>query len=1062
MTSTCPSCGRESPEGFRHCGFCGAALVVEPVERRKLATLVFCDLSGSTALGERIDAEAVRSLMLTYFGEMRAALERHGGTVEKFVGDAVLAVFGVPEAHEDDALRACRAALEMQARLSALNDRFERQVGKRVALRIGVNTGEVVAGDASSRETFVTGDPVNVAARLEQAARPGEVLLGERTYRLVREAVAAEAIEPLHLRGKSEPLPAYRLLGVSDVGLVPRGSSTPFAGRGEQLRLLERSFEAAVATRACSLVTVVGEPGVGKSRLTSELVSRIDGRARVVRGRCLPYGEGITFWPVGEIVRDLAGIQEDHSRAEAAALVEAHVEGAPNARVVAAKIAQLLGLADGVATAPETEWAIRHFLRARAAEQPLIVVVEDIHWAEPTLLGLLAGLPAAITDVPILVLCLARPELLEHVPNWDVGVRLEPLGGRDIDDLLDGLLGNAPAGVRARLAQASAGNPLFAEELVAMLADDGTLRVDGGVCTVAGELAALELPASLHALLSARLDRLDADARATLASGAVEGEVFHSGAVVELSGPAWRPTIPASLQRLVDKDLLRAAAASFVGETAFRFKHILVRDAAYRETAKRIRAGLHEHFAEWLERMAGDRVTEYEEVVGYHLEQSHRYRVELGAFDDGLEALGARAAGRLATAGRRAIARGDVAAATNLLGRAAALYPENGRERVEVLLYLVEPLAVSGSTPRARELAAEAVRGAEELGDERLATRARIEETWLRVYSGERPDDGPTLSQAERSIPILERARDDTGVARACEVAAMVHYYYGRLSDAAAASERGFVHADRAHDTQQQGNQRLVRTVAAQWGFTPLDRVEEMLEGDLAWARETGSLGVEAKATLRRAVVRVARGDPAGGQALFTHGLSACADLGMSLWAAGFVGCWMLGLTDDPEVAEPRLRESYDALAAAGRRNVLSTVATIFAECRYRQARYGDSDDLLDVAADAGAEDDFVTQVRLRAGRAKLLARRGLAVDAEAAAREAVALAERTEYIDLRGDSLLALGEVLRLAGRRDEAAGAMRAALELWEAKGNVASAARTRSLLAEVTELVQTGREE
>src|SRR5581483_5935519 len=340
-----------------------------------------------------------------------------------------------------------RAAIEMQARLAALNERFERQLGRRIALRIGVNTGEVVAGDASSRETFVTGDPVNVAARLEQAARPGEVLLGERTYQLVHRAVDAERVESLQVKGKSEPIAAYRLLGASEVGLVPRGSSTPFAGREEQLQVLEREFERVVADGACRLVTITGEPGVGKSRLTAELVARVGAGARVVRGRCLPYGEGITFWPIGEIVRELAGVHEDHSRGEARELLEARVAAAPNARVVAAKIAQLLGLTEGTATAPETEWAIRHFLRACALDQPLVVVVDDIHWAEPTLLGLLAALPAAITDAPILVLCLARPELLEQVPSWDVAIRLEPLGGRDIDGLLESLLGPSPPAV---------------------------------------------------------------------------------------------------------------------------------------------------------------------------------------------------------------------------------------------------------------------------------------------------------------------------------------------------------------------------------------------------------------------------------------------------------------------------------------------------------------------------------------------------------------------------------------------------------------------------------------
>ena len=1013
---------------------------------------MFCDLSGSTATGERLDAETVRSLMLSYFHEMRGALERHGGTVEKFVGDAVLAVFGVPEAHEDDALRACRAALEMQARLESLNEEFEGRFGTRIALRIGVNTGEVVAGDASSRETFVTGDAVNVAARLEQAAGPGEVLLGETTYRLVRDAARAEAVEPLSAKGKSEPVPAYRLLGVSEFGPVPRPVGTPFAGREGELGLLEREFEAVVAQGGCRLVTVVGEPGVGKSRLTAEFISRVGARARVVRGTCLSYGDGITFWAVGEIVRELAEIEDEHSPAEARALIEAHVEGVANGPVVAAKIAQLLGLADdGVATGQETEWAIRHFLIAQASTRPLLVVVDDIHWAQETLQDLLAGLPAEMTDAPIMLLCLARPELLEHRPDWEVTVLLEPLRAHDVDALLEGLLGAAPAAVRKRLAQVSAGNPLFAEELVAMLLEEGVLRLEDGVSTLQGDLDALALPASLHALLGARLDRLDPEARATLERGAIEGEVFHRGAIVELSAAASRAAVPGIVEALEGKDLVRPAEASFVDEAAFRFKHILVRDTAYQATPKKLRATLHEQFADWLERVADDRVTEYEEILGHHLEQSYRYRIELGPVDDEIRMLGERAARRLAAAGHRAHARGDLGAVANLLGRAAALLPLESRERIEVAFDLVEALSAFARLAEAEALLDQAAEAAEVLGDERLTARVNVEKAWLVVHANaERSAEMWVLSQVEQAIPVFERLGDDVGLARALVVVALVHLYYGRLSEVAAASERGYHHAERAHDIEEQGKHRLGRMAADHWGTTPLDRTDDLLEEDLVWARRTGSLGVEARAMVRLGVVRALRGDPVGGNELFARGMSSCTEIGARVWAYQELGCWIWALTDDPGVAEARLRDTYDVLGAAGRRGVLSTVATILAECLYRQGRYDEADEMLAVADEKGNEDDLYTQVRLRIGRALLLARRGSGDEAEALARAAVALAAETEFVDLRGDSLLALGEVLRLDGRTGEAAGAMRDALALWETKRNVVYAERTRTLLA------------
>jgi hypothetical protein len=349
----------------------------------------------------------------------------------------------------------------MQARLGALNEDLEQRFGTRIALRIGVNTGEVVAGDPTSRETFVTGDPVNVAARLEQAAGPGDVLLGEPTYRLVRDAVRAEAIEPLLAKGKSEPVPAYRLLDVAGFGPAARAAGTPFTGRAAQLERLEGVFDEVVASGAAGLVTVVGEPGVGKSRLVAELVSRIGTRARVVRGTCLSYGEDITYWAVGQIARELAGVRDEHSPDEVLSLLEAHASNDADASFVAAHVGQLLGVAGGSATADETARAIAAFLAAGARNRPLVVVVDDIQWAEPMLLDLLSGLPSALATDPILVIALMRPELLEARPDWNVTVRLEPFGAGDLERLLDVALPGAPAAMRERLAAASGGNPLF-------------------------------------------------------------------------------------------------------------------------------------------------------------------------------------------------------------------------------------------------------------------------------------------------------------------------------------------------------------------------------------------------------------------------------------------------------------------------------------------------------------------------------------------------------------------------------------------------------------------------
>ena len=379
---TCPNCGRESPEDFAFCPVCGAPLGgTQPSrETRKTVTVVFCDVSGSTALGERIDPESLRDVQSRYFEAMRGAIERHGGTVEKYIGDAVMAVFGIPQLHEDDALRAARAAADMREGLAALNKELERDRGVTIQVRIGVNTGEVVAGVSATDTAIVTGDAVNVAARLEQHAAPGDVLLGEATYRLVREAVEAEPVEPLDLKGKAEPVGAWRLLGVREVvSGIPRHLDSPMVGRERQLGQLRQAFEAAEGDQACQLFTILGPAGVGKSRLVQEFVTGLGERAGVLRGRCLPYGEGITYFPVVETVKQAAGLADFDLPDVVEAKVCSVLEGDEHQQLVCGRVSQLMGAADAAA-GEDTFWAIRRFFEASARERPLVLVFDDIHW----------------------------------------------------------------------------------------------------------------------------------------------------------------------------------------------------------------------------------------------------------------------------------------------------------------------------------------------------------------------------------------------------------------------------------------------------------------------------------------------------------------------------------------------------------------------------------------------------------------------------------------------------------------------------------------------------------
>ena len=462
--AACTSCGYGSTAAtFRFCPECGTEQVVEGLgrEQRRTVTVVFCDLAGSTALGETVDPERLRALLARYFEEMRSIVERHGGVVEKFIGDAVMAVFGVPVTHEDDALRAVRAAAEMRDALPVLG----------LEGRIGVTTGEVVTG---TEERLATGDAVNVAARLEQAAAPGEVLIGEPTLTLVREAVDVEAVEPLTLKGKTEPVPAYRLL---HVGAAPeRRHDTPFVGRERELGVLHDAIERARAERRCELVTVVGEAGVGKSRLVAEALATAE--ATVARGRCLPYGEGITYWPVVEVLKQLDTLPPD----EAAATT----------------IRSLLSESDAQTSAEEIAWAFRKTLEHAAAAEPLVVVFDDIQWGEETFHDLIEHVALLSVDAPIVLLCMARPELVERRPTWPVTIRLEPLPDDAVDELIPRRIADD---LRRRIAHAAGGNPLFVGEMLAM-----TAETEGDVV----------VPPTLQALLAARLDQLEPDERHVL------------------------------------------------------------------------------------------------------------------------------------------------------------------------------------------------------------------------------------------------------------------------------------------------------------------------------------------------------------------------------------------------------------------------------------------------------------------------------------------------------------------------------------------------------------------
>jgi class 3 adenylate cyclase len=1001
---TCPSCGRENPFGFRFCGSCGAVLAQEAqADVRKTVTVVFCDLVGSTSLGERTDPEVLREVMARYHAELRAILERHGGTVEKFVGDAAMAIFGLPQVHEDDALRAVRAAVEMRDAVTALG----------LDVRIGVNTGEVVAGTG---ETLATGDAVNVAARLEQSAGAGEILIGAGTERLVRDAVRAEALAPLALKGKSEPVAAFRVLELLlDVPAFTRPIDSHFVGREAELGQLESALASAVKARAPQLVTVVGPPGIGKSRLVRELLGRA--QARILVGRCLAYGEGITYWPLEEIASQVGNVR-------------AALQGEGDAELVAVRIDAALGATDTPVSPEDIAWGVRRLFEVAGRSDPLVVVFDDIHWAEPTFLDLVEYVVAFAQDVPLLVLCTARPDLYELRPTWTAPranatvLTLEALSRADSTTLAESL-GHLPEETRERVVEAAEGNPLFVEQLVAMQEETGDRD--------------LEVPPTLQALLAARIDRLVEPERAVVERGSVEGRLFHRGAVAALLPEPERPAVGSHLLTLVRKELIRPDRATLPGDDGFRFGHVLIRDAAYEAIPKRQRATLHERFASWLADRLGSGAPD--EIVGYHLEQAYRYGAELGAPDT---RLGALAGERLAGAARAARLRGDVAATVNLLGRAAELAPADaGRPRL--LAQLGEALSEAGDFLEAQRVLEEGVALASQVGDEHAEWFGRVA---LADVRGVREPEGATEQmrhEAQAALAAREGAGDNEVLARAWSLIAQAGDI--ATTEGVEALERAASYARRAGDLALEAT--LVNAKAPHFIWGPGNVVEGLRFVD-AVSDSLGHVpGVQAFALHVRAHMRARLGEFDGAfedMAEFRRGLRERGGQAEYAFTAGCV--WDVCLwAGDWQRGEEALREGYEMAQRMEGKGHLSKLALELGDAVFRQRKLDEAERLGRIGEKVTASEDVFGRFQWLTLQARVRAAQGDLEGSEALVRRAVEL-PADEYVELAADARLALAEVLRLAGKTG-AEDAASEAVAIYERKGNVIGAQRARAFL-------------
>jgi class 3 adenylate cyclase/tetratricopeptide (TPR) repeat protein/GTPase SAR1 family protein len=1052
----CPKCGEENPDRFRLCGLCGTKLGPErpPQDVRKTVTILFSDLKGSTSLGEKLDTESLREVLNVYFAEMKRVLESHGGTVEKYIGDAIMAVFGLPRLHEDDALRAVRAAAEMQLALADVNERLEAGWGVRLENRTGVNTGEVVAGDVASGQRLVTGDAVNTAARLEQAAPALGVLISRSTYRLVKDAVEVKPVEPLELKGKAERVPAYALVAVNGSEGVARRLDAPMVGRTEELEILRSSLNRSILRRGPELITVFGPAGVGKSRLLQEFIQGERDQVIALRGRCLSYGEGVTFWPLAEVVRGAAGIREGDSL-ERALTKLAKLIGQKDEHIIE-RVAAAIGLSAEQFPVEETFWATAQFFERLALRKPVIVVIEDIHWAEKTFLELIRHVVDS-SQAAVIIVCTARPDLLEDHPEWTEeaenrrSMTLELLSEEECVLIVENLLGTSgfPAAVRIRIMESSEGNPLFVEQMLSMLVDDGILRRnEDGQWILTSDLSSFSIPPSISALLTARLDRLGDIERAVIERGSVIGQVFWRGAVEELAPEEICDAVETSLAILERKELIRPQESTLSGQETYRFGHQLIRDAAYHGLLKRTRAELHERLVDWLEQVAPDRMMEYDEIRGYHLEQSYMILLQLGPLDDHGQQLGRRGARYLSSAGNRALVRGDLPAAANLLRRAAGLLPIADPTRQRLLLDAGEALIEQGEFMMADAVLVEAGQEAAAQPDRWLELTIQVALLRLRytTESGETRDD--VVQEVQGMIPILEDAGEYEGLSRAWKFLTHVHWTASRYGAAKEAAERVVYHAQKAGNSLMETRFLPAFAMCALYGPTPVtealvlcQQLQEKAEGD----RRTEGLVLYARSHLE-----AMQGEFDRARDLYRKSRAILEEYGWNFHAAltSITSGQVEMLAGDPVAAEAELRRDFEKLEQMGERDYLPTIAAYLSESLYQQGRFDDALEFTRICEEHAAADDVSSQFLWPCVRGKILARHGLAPEGEALVRQGLSVIRGADEPDSQAGALMDLAEVLHLAGRADEALLALKEAAELFDRKGNVVSSLRAVAL--------------
>ncbi len=1024
---------------------------------RKTATFLFADIVDSSRLSLTLDAEALQNLLARYFGEMSSIVQRHGGTVNSYAGDAIFATFGVPMLHEDDALRAARTAVEMRDTLAILNRELEAGWGVKLAHRIGLNTGEVITGNDKQEHRFLSGEAVRVAKRLEEAAEPNEILIGEQTHRLVRDTVVVQSNSPRTLK-HGETFPALVLVNViAHTAGFQRRFEGPFVGRERERAAIDTALREVISHRTCRLLTILGNAGVGKSRLVFEFAERVSADVVVARGRCLPYGEGITYWPLADMIREITRAKGLDAAELSVARIAESLAGDDRADLIASRVSELLGIGGGEAgRTEETFWAVRRLFEALARERPLVIVVDDLHLAKPTFLDLIEHLVDFSRTFPIMIVCMARPEFLDTRPGWGGGkanattLLLEPLKETDCREIILNLLDHVPLpqAVESRIISTAEGNPLFAEELVAMLVDEQMLTRQEKGWVSRSDLSELPVPATINALLAARLEGLPTHERAILTTAAIEGVVFRRSTLAGL-GAASDPALDDGLLSLARRDLIRSDGPDFVGEKVYRFRHGLIRDAAYRSLSKNARADLHERFAAWLGK---EGLRDFEETVGYHLERAYQYRVALGIRDARAASLAIQAAAQLEAAARRALGRSHWSAAIALLQRVCVLLPVEDSRRRMLLPELGGALIESGQLVAAEQILQEAERLAAATNDERAASHVVVQQELLRLL---RPEEGEKEQPARAPalmIEVFKRWKDDLGLCRAQRIEALHYWNEARAEAAAQAWESAATHARLAGDRYLYND--FLTWIASSLCCGPIQAGEGIQRCELMRMEVRDSPESEAAILGHLGNLHAMTGKLDLARQLVAMSNATYANLGLTLNSAMSQSEAIVELlAGNPAAAEESLRKGYRALEEMGERAFLSTTAALLARSILEQGRDEEAEEFTNVSARLAARGDLLTQILWRSIQARVLSRRGQMQKAEAFARAAVALTLATDFINYKADALLDLAQVLKASQRIEEAAASASEALHFYELKGNTVSASTTRLWLERCT---------